>query len=117
MATTFGKFEYDIDSVVILFGLTVPDVILITLWLFIEMGLYGLLRKIRKPLGKTKTFDQCCISLLNSLIIVALGYDIVIFHDYNFLDPNSEQEVTKRESEIYIRINRHHITIIFASDI
>ena len=93
MKTQFVRSGFDRDVGPILFGLTSTDVILITLWSIIELGLYALLRKMRTPIGKTKIFDQFCISLLSSLVIVILGYDIVIFHDYAFLDPNSEQEV------------------------
>ena len=78
---------------VILFGLRSIDITLIVIWSIMELGLYALLRKIKAPIGKTKVFDQYTISLLNSLTIVILGYDIVIFHDYQFLDFNSEQEV------------------------
>ena len=76
-------------------GFTIEDITITWLWAFISFAFYVLLRMIDYPKGKTKVFDQYVVAMLNSLLVIVLGWDILIFGDNNsFLDINEDKQVT-----------------------
>ena len=77
-----------------MFGFSREDIMLTAVWMIVCISSYQLLRKIKSPIGKTKKFDEYTMSLMNSLVIVILGYDLVLFSDNEtFLEHNTEQQV------------------------
>jgi len=75
-------------------GFTVQDITILWLWAFITCTLYAMLRHLDFPKNKTKMFDQYVVALINSLFIIVMGWDILLFEDnFSFLDLNADKQI------------------------
>ena len=85
-----------IDSrLTVAWGFTVEDIIIVWLWGFITLTIYMMLRRVDYPKSKTKTFDRSAVAMFNSLLVIVLGWDTLIFGgNISFIDINEDNQVT-----------------------